>query len=210
MRRTRIKICGLTRPGDVAAAAAAGADAVGFVFAPRSRRRLEAVQAEALASASPAFVSRVGLFQDQDAQEVARILDRVPLNVLQFHGSETASYCSQFGLPYIKAVSMAQDGALDEAEAEFTDAAGLLLDSHEPGRLGGTGATFDWSRIRDCALPIIIAGGLGPHNVFEAVRDYRPWGVDVSSGVESRPGDKDAGLIRTFIEEVERGDRNNR
>ena len=209
MRRTRVKICGLTRLEDVAAAAKAGADALGFVFAPRSPRRLDATRARILAAASPAFVSSVGLFQDQDAQAVANILDQVPLSLLQFHGSESADFCSQFGLPYIKAVSMGQDGALEEAEGEFCGAAGLLLDSHAPGEPGGTGATFDWSRIHDCVLPVIIAGGLTPHNVFQAVRDHRPWGVDVSSGVESRPGIKDGGRISTFIEEVTRGDRDN-
>lgn len=208
MSRTRVKICGLTRREDVAVAVEAGADAVGFVFAPRSPRSLEAGQAEALVAAAPAFVSRVGLFQDQDAESVARILDAVPLSLLQFHGSETADYCGQFGLPFIKAVSMRQEGALEAAEAEFAGAAGLLLDSHQPGQAGGTGTTFDWSRIRACALPVIIAGGLTPHNVFSLVRQHAPWGIDVSSGVESGPGVKDPGLIRSFIEEVERGNRN--
>lgn len=208
MKRTRVKICGLTRREDVAAAVAAGADAVGFVFAPRSPRRLAPDQAVALAAATPAFVSRVGLFQDQEAQAVTRMLDMVPLSLLQFHGSESAEFCGQFGLPYIKAVSMRQDGALEAAEAEFGDAAGLLLDSHVPGQAGGTGTPFDWSRLRECALPVIVAGGLTPHNVFNVVRQYAPWGVDVSSGVESRPGIKDPELIRSFIEEVEHGDRN--
>lgn len=208
MRRTRVKICGLTRRKDVAAAVAAGADAVGFVFAEGSPRRLEPGQAQALAAATPAFVSRVGLFQDQEAQSVARILGEVPLDLLQFHGSESAAFCAQFGFRYIKAVSMDRDGALEQAEAEHPAAAALLLDSHAPGRPGGTGRTFEWSRIRRGAIPVIIAGGLNPRNVFDAVREYRPWGVDVSSGVESRPGIKVPELIQSFIEEVERGDRN--
>lgn len=209
MPRTRIKICGLTRLEDVIAARDAGVDALGFVFAPRSPRRLESDLANSLACAVPAFISRVGLFQDQDAEHVARILDSVPLNLLQFHGSEPPDYCSQFGLPYIKAVSMRQPGALKDAEEAFADAAGLLLDSHEPGGVGGTGEAFDWSRIEASAVPVIIAGGLKPDNVGHVVRSFRPWGVDVSSGVESGPGVKDAALIRSFVQEVESGDRSN-
>ncbi len=208
MRRTRIKICGLTRAGDVKAAVLAGADALGFVFAPRSKRKLAVSSAAELASCVPAFVSRVGLFQDQDHEAVARVLDFIPLNLLQFHGSESADYCVQFGMPYIKAVSMTESGALERAEKEHADAAGLILDSHLPGEPGGTGRVFDWSRIGQRNLPVILAGGLSPDNVFEAVSSHRPWGVDVSSGVELRPGIKDPGLIRKFIEEVQRADRN--
>lgn len=207
MRRTRVKICGLTRLEDVAAAVDRGADALGFVFAPRSPRRLDPDQARLLMAAVPAFVVRVGLFQDQDAEDVASALDQAPLNLLQFHGREPAAYCDQFGLPYIKAVSMAVEDSLSRAMHEFPDAAGLLLDSHLPGGPGGTGETFDWSRIGDVGRPLILAGGLTPANVRAAVRQCRPWAVDVSSGVESSPGIKDAGLIKTFIEEVERADR---
>ena len=194
----------------MAAVVEVGADAVGFVFAPRSPRRLAAEQASELAAAVPAFVSRVGLFQDQDAEEVARILDQVPLNLLQFHGSEPADYCGQFGMPYIKAVSMVDSSAVEHAELNHPDAAALLLDSHAPGQPGGTGRAFDWSDIGSSHRPIVIAGGLNPANVFEAVRNHRPWGVDVSSGVESAPGHKDQALVMTFVEEVERADREDR
>lgn len=209
MRRTRVKICGLTRPEDVTAAAACGADAVGFVFAPRSSRRLDVEVAVELAARTPALIARVGLFQDQDVEQVAEILDRVPLNLLQFHGEETAGFCRQFGLPYLKAVSMAMDDALATAGAAFPDAAGLVLDSHAPGRPGGTGKAFDWSQIGTSSLPLIVAGGLGPGNVRAVILGYRPWGVDVSSGVERRPGIKDHSLIEAFFEEVDRGDRSN-
>jgi phosphoribosylanthranilate isomerase len=205
MAQTRIKICGLTRVDDVVMAVDAGADALGFVFAPRSARRLDAAQAGPLVAKVPAFVDRVGLFQDQDAEEVARVLDQVPLNLLQFHGSEPASFCGQFGLPYIKAVSMGQDNAITKAEAEYADAAGLVLDSHAVGQTGGTGLPFDWSRISECRLPLIIAGGLTPENVFNVVQRHQPWAVDVSSGVESRPGVKEKALIVEFITEVNRG-----
>jgi len=210
MKRTRVKICGLTRLQDVSASVEAGADALGFVFAPLSSRVLDSSTASALVSGTPAFIDRVGLFQDQSDEEVGRILDEVPLSLLQFHGSEPASFCRKFGLPYIKAVSMGLEGALRHAEAEFADAAGLVLDSHEPGKPGGTGLAFDWSLVQACSLPVIIAGGLTVTNVFEAIRKMRPWAVDVSSGVEAAPGVKDSELIKEFIGEVERGYRTGR
>lgn len=185
----------------------AGVDALGFVFAPLSGRRLEPGIARQLVSEVPAFVTCVGLFQDQEPQEVDDVLEHVPLGILQFHGSEPASYCRQFGMPYIKAVSMSSPDALESAEREFADARGLLLDSHEPGQPGGTGAVFDWTRIRASQLPIVIAGGLTPHNVASVVIEHRPWAVDVSSGVESEPGVKDISLIEEFMHEVERGNR---
>lgn len=203
--RVRVKICGLTRREDVREAVRAGADALGFVFAPGSPRRLEVAQALGLVTGAPAFVSRVGLFLDQDAEAVARVLDRVPLNLLQFHGAEDADFCAQFGLPYIKALSMQSGADLGEAAAAYADASGLLLDGHAPGSPGGTGRAWDWSLVRDCRLPLIIAGGLTPENVAAAVRQIRPWAVDVSSGVESAPGVKDRELLRKFIDEAQGG-----
>ena len=207
MMHTRVKICGMTRSDDTVAAVRAGADALGFVFVPASPRCLSTSDAASLVDGVPAFVSRFGLFQDQDVEQVARILDQVPLNVLQFHGSEPADFCRQFGLPYVKAVRMTEPGALESAEQLYSDASALLLDSHSAGTIGGTGRTFDWSLIIDSSMPLIIAGGLGPENVFELVRTHRPWGVDVSSGVESRPGIKDHDLISKFMSEVDRGNR---
>jgi len=201
----RVKICGLTRPGDVAAAVDAGADALGFVFAPRSKRCLELPEAFELVSAVPAFIARVGLFMDQDEDEVRRVLDAVPLSLLQFHGSEAGRFCRQFGLPYIKALAMGSGGRAEGVEA-YSDAAALMLDSHEAGEPGGTGHVFDWNRIPALPRPLVLAGGLSPDNVNRAVRQVRPWAVDVSSGVEKEPGVKSARKMNEFISEAKRED----
>lgn len=198
----RVKICGLTRQNDVQAAVDAGADALGFVFAPRSRRVLEPVKAKRLVCRVPAFVARVGLFMDQNYDEVRRVLDHVPLSMLQFHGRENAAFCRRFGLPYIKALGMGSAPELRQAEQQYDDAAGLLLDSHRDGEVGGTGQSFDWSRIPVLGLPLILAGGLTPDNVRRAVRAVRPWAVDVASGVEDAPGIKNAEKMRKFISEA--------
>jgi len=198
----RVKICGLTRLQDVQAAVAAGADALGFVFAPRSRRVLGPDTAAELVCAVPAFVSRVGLFMDQDYATVRGVVDRVPLSLLQFHGSEDAAFCRSFGLPYIKAFAMGSGPPPDRAAAAFADAAGILLDSHRSGEVGGTGQSFDWGVIPQLGRPLILAGGLTPANVREAVRQVRPWAVDVSSGVEDAPGIKSADKMQMFISEA--------
>lgn len=202
MSAVRVKICGITRPADLQAALAAGVDALGFVFAPRSSRVLSTESAAELADSVPAFVARVGLFMDQDSGQVEQVLKRVRLNVLQFHGSEGASFCQGFGLPYVKAVSMQSERSLREAEAQHSGAAGLLLDSHAPGAVGGTGRVFDWDMVRDCRRPLILAGGLTPDNVRAAVATLRPWAVDVSSGVEDAPGIKNAEKMCKFIREA--------
>ena len=132
------------------------------------------------------------------------MLARVPLGLLQFHGGEDAAFCRQFGLPYIKAVAMGSGAAADRAERDFPDAAALLLDSHRPGGAGGSGQTFDWSGIPALTLPLVLAGGLTPDNVRQAVRQVRPWAVDVSSGVEDAPGEKNAGKMQRFIREARR------
>jgi phosphoribosylanthranilate isomerase len=183
---------------------AAGADALGFVFAPRSKRVLTIPRAAELVTGVPAFVSRVGLFMDQDYEAVARILDQVPLNLLQFHGAEDAAFCRRFGLPYIKAVSMDSDRAVERAGQEYTDASALLLDSHPAGGVGGTGMVFDWSLISQSSLPLVLAGGLEPGNVRQAIERLKPWAVDVSSGVETAPGIKSEALMREFIKEAKR------
>lgn len=204
------------RRQDVQAAVAAGADALGFVFTPRSRRVLEPAAAAQLVAEVPAFVSRVGLFMDQGFEEVARVLERVPLNLLQFHGREDATFCRQFGLPYMKAFGMASAAApnggpaqelaeeLAHAERDFADAAALLLDSHGAGEAGGTGRPFDWAVVPQLSRPLVLAGGLTPDNVREAVRVVRPWAVDVSSGVEDAPGVKCAQKMQAFIREAKR------
>ena len=204
MNGVRVKICGMTRSVDIQAAIQAGADALGFVFANRSKRVLDTALAAELVAQVPAFVSRVGLFMDQHSAAVAGVLDQVPLNLLQFHGSEDADFCRQFGLPYIKAVSMLSEQAVLRAADEYSDAAALLLDSHAPGGVGGTGAVFDWAMIPVAPMPLVLAGGLTPGNVRQAVEQVKPWAVDVSSGVEDSPGVKNEELMCKFINEAKR------
>lgn len=207
--RTRIKFCGMTRAQDVALAGALGVDAVGFVFASKSPRRLDIDQAAALRAHAMPFVDVVALMMDSPAELVREVIARVRPTLLQFHGDEDDAYCRGFGLPFLKAVAMG--GADDEpAVARFArhpHASGFLLDSHARGGSGGTGRTFDWSRIpHGIDRPLLLAGGIGPDNVFDAIRAVQPWGVDVSSGIESAPGEKDAVKMRRFVEEVRRAD----
>lgn len=209
MTRTRIKICGITREEDLAAAVAAGADALGFVFYAPSPRHVTPERAAQLASRVPAFVTRVGLFVNETAEGVGAVLNTVPLDLLQFHGDEDASYCAQFGRPWIKAARVKPGFDLLEYASLFAGVpgvSGLLLDAHVEG-YGGGGRTFDWSVIpQSLPLPVILSGGLHPGNIVEAVRAVRPWAVDVSSGVEAAPGIKDAQKITEFIAGVRDAD----
>ncbi len=205
----RVKICGITAPEDAAAAAEGGADAIGLVFHEPSPRSLAPETAASIVAALPPFVTAVGLFLDAPAEGVRRVLERVPLGLLQFHGGEDAAYCRGFGRPYMKAVGMAGTDDLAAVAAAYPDAAALLADSHAAGDAGGTGRTFAWERLpAERAYRLVLAGGLGPDNVAEAVRTARPDAVDASSGVETLPGRKDSARIQRFIEEVRRGDRN--
>ena len=209
MAPTRIKICGITRPEDAVAAASAGADAVGLVFYPPSPRAVDMEQARAVVSSLPPFVSTVGLFLDADREVIESVLDEVPLTLLQFHGHEDAAFCRSFGRPWLKAVGMASVDDLAAEAERYPDARGLLADSCATGEAGGTGETFAWARLpRERSYRLILAGGLAPDNVAEAVSAVRPDAVDVSSGVEQAPGRKDPARIQRFIEEVRRGDRN--
>ena len=202
MTRTRIKICGITREEDLAAAVAAGADALGFVFYAPSPRCVTPERAAQLVAHVPAFVTRVGLFVNEQAETVRAVLGRVPLDLLQFHGDEDAAYCAQFDRPWIKAARMKPGFDLLEYASAFAKAsgvAGLLLDADVEG-YGGGGKTFDWTLIpRNLPLPVILSGGLHPGNIVEAVGVVRPWAVDVSSGVEAARGIKDAQKITDFI-----------
>lgn len=200
---TRIKICGLTRVEDVRAVAASGADALGLVFYEASPRHVSAVQAAALAHAAPPFVTVVGLFVNSAAEYVQEVLSQVPLDVLQFHGEESPDFCAQFGKPFLKAVRVKAGVDLVECAARYAGARGLLLDAYVEGTHGGTGASFDWTLIpHDLRLPVILSGGLHAGNVAEAIRQVRPYAVDVSSGVELAKGIKDAEKIAAFIKEV--------
>lgn len=199
----RVKICGITRVEDGLAAAYAGADAIGLVFAPQSPRRVTLAQAVSIARALPPFISTVALFVNAETAEVKAVLEGLRPDLLQFHGDETPEYCASFGVPYIKAVRVRPGLDLLQFEAAYGTARGLLLDAYHPQRYGGTGERFDWDLIPEGLLkPIILAGGLTPANVARAVRQVRPWAVDVSSGVETSPGIKDAAAIGRFIQEV--------
>lgn len=205
--RTRIKICGITESEPAVAAAESGADAVGLVFYDPSPRAIDPEHGRRLSLALPPFVSRVALFLDPDNNLVERVLDEVRPDVLQFHGRESPEFCRSFGLPYLKAVPMGEETDAHAWAQDYADAAGLLLDGHRAGEAGGSGQAFDWRRAgRLDGVPLVAAGGLSRENVGEAVRNMRPYAVDVSSGVETAPGRKDAALIQAFIEAVYRAD----
>ena len=196
----RVKICGITRLQDLHAACDAGADALGFVFYEKSPRHVTIEAAAALVRALPPFVQSVGLFVNADPAFVENVLDAVPLDLLQFHGDETATDCARYGRPYIKAVRVNRDTDLLKCAADFDAARGLLLDAFVPGVPGGTGERFDWNLIPSgLPKPVILSGGLAPDNVAEAVERVHPWAVDVSSGVEAAKGIKDAHKIAQFI-----------
>jgi len=204
--RTRVKICGITRAEDARAAAGAGADAVGFVFYPPSPRFLGLDQARALRRSLSPFVTAVALFVNPDRAEVERVLGEVRPDMLQFHGEETPAFCEAFGVPYIKACRVKHGVDLLEYLRPFAGASGWLADAYVEG-YGGGGAQFDWSVVpAQRARPLVLSGGLSPGNVGEAIRRVRPWGVDVSSGVEVAPGVKDSERIAAFIAEVRNAD----
>jgi phosphoribosylanthranilate isomerase len=204
--RTRIKICGITRIEDARAAAQSGADAIGLVFYPASPRFLSLEWARQLAIELPPFVSTVALFVNPAAAEVYTVLERVRPAVLQFHGDEDPVFCAQFGVPYIKACRVRPGVDLLEYLRPFAGAAGWLLDSHVE-EYGGVGESFDWSLVpAERTRPLVLSGGLTRENVGEAIRRVRPWAVDVSSGVESSKGIKDAARIAAFITEVRNAD----
>lgn len=205
--RTRIKICGITRIEDGLAAVRLGADAVGLVFYAPSPRAVTPAQARAIVDALPPFVTTVGLFVNAEASEVRDVLAAVPLQLLQFHGDETPQFCSGFDRPFLKALRVRAGVDLLQCALDFRQARGLLLDAFVEGLRGGTGATFDWSLIpRQLPLPVVLSGGLEPGNIEAAVRAVRPWAVDVSSGVESAKGIKDAVKIEQFINGVRNAD----
>lgn len=204
--RTRVKICGITRAEDARAAARAGADAIGLVFYPPSPRCLSLDWARELRNELPPFVMPVALFVNPSAAEVYSVLERVRPAMLQFHGEEAPVFCAQFGVPYVKACRVRPGVDLLEYLRPFSGAAGWLLDSHVE-EYGGVGESFDWSLVpAERSHPVILSGGLSRGNVGEAVRRVRPWAVDVSSGVESAKGIKDAAKIAAFIEEVRNAD----
>lgn len=200
---TRIKCCGMTRVEDAVLAARLGADAIGLVFTARSKRRVELAQAQAIVAALPPLVSTVALFMDDEADWVGQVIEAVQPDLLQFHGDEQDAWCAQFGRRYLKAIAMGEGAAALSRLAAYPRAAGLLLDGHGLGEAGGSGKAFDWRLMpANLTQPLMLAGGLNPSNVAEAIRVARPWAVDVASGVESAPGIKDPDLLAAFIAAV--------
>lgn len=199
----RSKICGITRIEDALAAVEAGADAIGLVFYGKSPRAVSIEQAAAILQALPPFVTSVGLFVDMPRDELQQLLQRLPLDLLQFHGDESPADCEGHGRPYIKALRVRPGEDVAAAMAPYAGAQGVLLDTFVEGVPGGTGASFDWSLVpENVAKPIILAGGLDADNVATAIRQVRPYAVDVSGGVEASKGIKDAGKIRAFVRAV--------
>lgn len=206
-RATRVKFCGITRATDRDQAVALAVDALGFVFDARSLRAVTAPQAAALAADLPRAVQTVALFRDASAEYVRQVLQIFLPTMLQFHGNEPADFCAQFGLPYLKAVPMATAQNLENWLRRYAHARALLLDAHAPGELGGTGQSFDWTAVpHKPQMPIVLAGGLRPENVAQAITIARPCAVDVSSGIESAPGIKDPQKMQRFMQEVRRAD----
>jgi phosphoribosylanthranilate isomerase len=204
---TAVKICGITRPEDALAAARAGAHAIGLVFYAKSPRYVTPARAAEIIRVLPPFVTTVGLFVDSTAEEVRAALAAAPVGLLQFHGDETPEFCRQFKRPYVKAVRVKAGVDLLQYAQDYHDAKALLLDAYVEGLHGGSGAAFDWSLIpRGLPLQVILSGGLTPENVTEAVRRVKPSAVDVSSGVESAKGIKDAQKIAAFIKGVRNAD----
>jgi len=207
--RTRIKFCGLTRAGDVRLASELGADAIGFVFAADSRRRVHPEEARAMRIALAPLVDAVAVFRDNTSEEVREVVKQVRPSLLQFHGNEDDAFCRGFGVPYVKAIGMGNalvENAL-ALQARYPHAIAFLFDSHDDDASGGSGRSFDWSRMpQGLNKPTILAGGLSPSNIFDAIVATIPWGVDASSGIESAPGIKDGERMRSFVEEVRRAD----
>ena len=201
--KTRIKICGITSVQDAGYAVAAGADAIGLVFYGGSPRNIDTHSARQILDSLPPFVTSVGLFVDADSTEVQQVLDAVPLDLLQFHGNENADFCCSFNRPYIKAIRVRDDTDLPGLSAEFRSASGLLLDSYTKGVPGGTGEIFNWELIpQGLSLPVVLAGGLTPENVADAIAKVNPYAVDVSSGVELSPGKKEEQAVHAFVHAV--------
>lgn len=205
--RPRVKICGITRESDVEAVCEMGADAIGFVFYDKSPRALSPEQARALSRKVSPFVTRVGLFVDASEKQIQETIESAQLDLLQFHGNETEKQCVKFNMPYIKAIRMAPDLDVLKVIQKYPSASGFLLDTYKKGKPGGTGQVFDWnsipSTLRGVSDPaIILAGGLNPDNVVEAVKMLRPYAVDLSGGVESEPGIKNKNLIYSLMNEI--------
>lgn len=203
MTRTRVKICGITRQQDALEAIGAGADALGFVFYAPSPRAVLPAEVQAITAMLPPFVSKVGLFVNASASEVREAIVTAGLDCLQFHGDESADYCAQFNLPYYKAIRVKPEVNLIQCELDFASATALLLDTYSEKAVGGTGEAFDWSVIpAGMQKPLVLAGGLNPDNVTQAMHQVHPYALDVSGGVEAEKGIKSAQKIAAFMQQV--------
>lgn len=200
--KTRVKVCGITRLDDAIDALDSGVDALGFVFYTPSPRAISARDAQKIIENCPPFFTRIGLFVNAKAQEVQSVLNEVKLDVLQFHGDETNEFCSQFNLPFIKALRVRNTQELVAQDLCFSNALAYLLDTYNPEKMGGTGEVFDWSLIPKLSKPIILAGGLNAQNVASAIDSVKPYAVDVSGGVEQAKGIKDRQKMQQFMLEV--------
>lgn len=200
--KTRVKVCGITRLNDALNALESGVDALGFVFYAPSPRAISAKDAQKIIENCPPFFTRIGLFVNAKAQEVQSVLKEVRLDVLQFHGDETNEFCSQFNLPFIKALRVRNTQELVAQDLCFPNALAFLLDTYNPEKMGGTGEVFDWSLIPKLSKPIILAGGLNAQNVASAIDSVKPYAVDVSGGVEQAKGIKDRQKVQQFMLEV--------
>ena len=206
--RTRIKICGITSPEDAEQAVVAGADAIGLVFYEPSPRHVSLQQAAVICERLPAFVTVVALSVNKPAGELRELLERLPIGLLQFHGDESPEQCSQFGVPYLKALRVRPELDIEQEMAHYGDARSILLDAYRKGVPGGTGERFDWQLIPEqCRSKVVLAGGLTPDNVARAIAEVSPYAVDVSGGVERAPGIKDPEKVHAFIQQVTRADR---
>ena len=200
--RTRVKFCGITSASAASLACDIGADAVGLVFVASSLRALTLEAARPIVASLSCFVSSVGLFVNPQRAVVEEALKQLDLSYLQFHGEETEDFCASFDTPYIKAVRVRSGKDVMAASLNYRSAAALLVDSHNDSGHGGTGTSFDWSLLPSIDLPLILAGGLNADLVGAAIRQVSPYALDVSSGIESAPGIKDAGRMRDFIRQV--------
>lgn len=206
--RTRVKICGFTRVEDATLAARLGVDAIGLVFYDLSPRNVSIAQAVSICRALPAFTTVVALFVDANEDYIRDVLTKVPVDCIQFHGDEAPGDCRRYGKPYIKALRVQQQTDILGTAELYADAVGLLLDAYHPDSKGGTGQAFDWRLLpQQCALPIILAGGLTPDQVKDAITQHRPYALDVSSGVEVTKGVKDSEKMAAFLKEVIEADK---
>lgn len=203
MQKTKIKFCGITNAHDAKHAVLLGVDAIGLIFFSGSKRAISAKEAKAIVRDLPPFLTKVGLFVNPTQQDVLNVLQQVDIDVLQFHGQETEAFCQQFNKPYIKAITITDDFHWDGLNDIYPSAKALLLDTAVKGQHGGTGISFKWKALPSSVTrPIIIAGGLTPDNVAKAINTMHPYAVDVSGGIEGKPGHKDYGKMKAFIDSV--------